>query len=195
MSWRVYRNMAVKYGLVWIDRNFGLRLVKVLGLKLWSGLVLWDRIRVRSKAGARPDFSSAASSAAHSAARGAVPRDTLLDWTFRRPISVLLADPRAARNRSFFYYPADIVLKLAIIRIRIWQPVHLWKLLTLQPSRSTQSPSHLTLSHPLNQSSLKICNRSFLYTVLHLSSSTLNSCLPSELTTLSNYRFWLLTLH
>ena len=50
----------------------------------------------------------------------------------------------------------------------VFQSTYLRDIITIQPSRSTRSPSLVTLLHPQAQSSLKITNRSFRYAAPHL---------------------------
>ena len=53
------------------------------------------------------------------------------------------------------------IISLTYNTLHFSQPAYLQKLITPQPPRSTRSSSNLTLSRPLNQPSLKICNRAF----------------------------------
>lgn len=63
------------------------------------------------------------------------------------------------------------------------KPVYLRSLLTPQPPRPTRSSSYLTLSRPLNQSSLKICNRAFSY-----ASPELWNSIPASLRRLGHFQ-------
>ena len=71
------------------------------------------------------------------------------------------------------------------------KPLYLRKLITPQPSRSTRSSSYLTLLRPLNQSSLKICNRAFSYAAPQLWNSIPTSlrCINHKLITNSDPPF------
>jgi hypothetical protein len=72
------------------------------------------------------------------------------------------------------------IITLTYSSLQSSKPVYLRTLLAPQPPRPTRSSSHLTLSRPLNQSSLKICNRAFSYAAPELWNS-----IPSSLRSFS----------